>query len=249
MPTTSFFARRPTKSSRRSKHSGSTATPRRSGPPTAGGHRKPSGPSRRGPACSGPRRRHEPFGLNDWSFTQLCGHAGVSKETVNRSRPTRRAASSVRPCRGNKPLQLFTEDDLVRSDPRAQLHPAPQRGPPDDAPRVRDGLPAAAAGQVGGRMAAGPGSTAGSRTSSASSSTPPAGRRLTARRSLPASSSGTPRSASAQSASRPSGSRRSAAITSSGTRPRSSSSPASTRAKSARPSGTSAASSRPRREA
>ena len=28
---------------------------------------------------------NEPFRLNDWSFTQLCGLAGVSKETVNRT--------------------------------------------------------------------------------------------------------------------------------------------------------------------
>lgn len=59
---------------------------------------------------------NEPFGLNDWSFTQLCGLAGVSKETVNRvsadtaSRVFRETMPS-----GNKPLQLFTEADLVRS--------------------------------------------------------------------------------------------------------------------------------------
>ena len=59
---------------------------------------------------------NEPFGLNDWSFTQLCGLAGVSKETVNRvsadtaSRVFRETLPS-----GNKPLQLFSEADLVRS--------------------------------------------------------------------------------------------------------------------------------------
>lgn len=59
---------------------------------------------------------NEPFGLNDWSFTQLCALAGVSKETVNRvsadtaSRVFRETLPS-----GNKPLQLFTEADLVRS--------------------------------------------------------------------------------------------------------------------------------------
>lgn len=58
----------------------------------------------------------EPFGLNDWSFTQLCALAGVSKETVNRvsadtaSRVFRETLPS-----GNKPLQLFTEQTLVRS--------------------------------------------------------------------------------------------------------------------------------------
>lgn len=30
---------------------------------------------------------HEPFGLNDWSFTQLCSFAGVAKDTVNRLQP------------------------------------------------------------------------------------------------------------------------------------------------------------------
>ena len=59
---------------------------------------------------------NEPFGLNDWSFTQLCGHAGVSKDTVNRLSPDTAALvfkETLPP--GNKPLQLFTENDLVRS--------------------------------------------------------------------------------------------------------------------------------------
>ena len=59
---------------------------------------------------------NEPFGLNDWSFTQLCGLAGVSKETVNRvSADTAGRIFRETLPEGNKPLQLFTADDLVRS--------------------------------------------------------------------------------------------------------------------------------------
>jgi hypothetical protein len=59
---------------------------------------------------------NEPFHLNDWSFTQLCGHAGVSKETVNRvsADTASRIFRETLPA-GNKPLQVFTEDDLIRS--------------------------------------------------------------------------------------------------------------------------------------
>lgn len=59
---------------------------------------------------------NEPFRLNDWSFTQLCGLAGVSKETVNRvsaDTASRIFRETLPP--GNKPLQVFTEDDLIRS--------------------------------------------------------------------------------------------------------------------------------------
>lgn len=59
---------------------------------------------------------NEPFRLNDWSFAQLCGLAGVSKETVNRisADTASRVLQETLP-EGNKPLQLFTEEDLVRS--------------------------------------------------------------------------------------------------------------------------------------
>ena len=58
----------------------------------------------------------EPFGLNDWSFTQLCGLAGVSKDTVNRvSADTASRVFRETLPGGNKPLQLFTEERLVRS--------------------------------------------------------------------------------------------------------------------------------------
>ena len=58
----------------------------------------------------------EPFGLNDWSFTQLCGLAGVSKDTVNRvSADTASRVFHETLPGGNKPLQLFTEERLVRS--------------------------------------------------------------------------------------------------------------------------------------
>ena len=54
--------------------------------------------------------------LNDWSFTQLCGLAGVSKDTVNRLSPATAAQvfAETMPS-ANKPLQVFTEGDLIRS--------------------------------------------------------------------------------------------------------------------------------------
>lgn len=54
--------------------------------------------------------------MNDWSFTQLCGLAGVSKDTVNRLSPSTAALvfGETMPS-SNKPLQLFTEGELVRS--------------------------------------------------------------------------------------------------------------------------------------
>lgn len=57
-----------------------------------------------------------PFALNDWSFTQLCGYAGVSKDTVNRisAGTASRVFEETFPG-GTKPLQLFTEDGLIRS--------------------------------------------------------------------------------------------------------------------------------------
>lgn len=59
---------------------------------------------------------NDSFGLNDWSFTQLCGLAKVAKDTVNRlSADT--AGRVVAECLpgGNRPAQLFTRDDLIRS--------------------------------------------------------------------------------------------------------------------------------------
>ncbi|MBN9519238.1 DUF932 domain-containing protein [bacterium] len=56
------------------------------------------------------------FTLNDWSFGQLCSLARVSKETVNRLAPVT-AAQVLRETLpgGNKPLQLLTRGDGVRS--------------------------------------------------------------------------------------------------------------------------------------
>jgi len=56
------------------------------------------------------------YRLNDWSFSQLCRLAGVSKETVNRLRPEtadRVFRETLPP--GDKPLQLFTEGGTLRS--------------------------------------------------------------------------------------------------------------------------------------
>jgi hypothetical protein len=57
-----------------------------------------------------------PFGLNDWSFGQLCGLARVGKDTINRLTPdtAARAFRETMPG-GTKPLQLFTRGDTVRS--------------------------------------------------------------------------------------------------------------------------------------
>lgn len=56
------------------------------------------------------------FALNDWSFGQLCGLARVSKDTVNRLAPGT-AAQVFRETLpgGNKPLQLLTRGESVRS--------------------------------------------------------------------------------------------------------------------------------------
>ncbi len=54
--------------------------------------------------------------LNDWSFSQLCGMAGVQKGTVNRLTP--KTASKVLEetlPRSGKPLQLLATDDIIRS--------------------------------------------------------------------------------------------------------------------------------------
>lgn len=57
-----------------------------------------------------------PFTMNDWSFTQLCQLAHVSKDTVNRLSPDTayRVFRETIPI-GNKPLQVFTQQQMVRS--------------------------------------------------------------------------------------------------------------------------------------
>lgn len=56
------------------------------------------------------------FALNDWSFTQLCGLAGVSRDTLNRLTPGT-AGLVLRETlpADNKPLQLLMEGDRIRS--------------------------------------------------------------------------------------------------------------------------------------
>jgi histone H3/H4 len=56
------------------------------------------------------------FALNDWSFGQLCRLADVAKDTVNRLSP--QTASTVLAetlPKGNKPFQILTEEDRIRS--------------------------------------------------------------------------------------------------------------------------------------
>jgi hypothetical protein len=56
------------------------------------------------------------FELNDWSFGQLCRVAGVGKETVNRLSPdtVSRVFAETLPS-GNKPLQVYTQGEMIRS--------------------------------------------------------------------------------------------------------------------------------------
>lgn len=56
------------------------------------------------------------FQLNDWSFSQLCRLAEVSKDTVNRvsAATASRILAETMPA-GSKPLQAFTRADTVRS--------------------------------------------------------------------------------------------------------------------------------------
>jgi predicted GNAT family acetyltransferase len=56
------------------------------------------------------------FRMTDWSFSQLCKLAGVSKDTVNRLQPEtagRVFGETLSP--GSKPLQVYAADDVVRS--------------------------------------------------------------------------------------------------------------------------------------
>ncbi len=56
------------------------------------------------------------FRLNDWSFSQLCRMAGVSKDTINRLSPktASKAFEETLPS-SDKPMQLLTEGDQIRS--------------------------------------------------------------------------------------------------------------------------------------
>lgn len=56
------------------------------------------------------------LGLNDWSFTQLCDLARVSRDTVNRLSPDTASRVLVETLPGGrKPVQVFSEQDVVRS--------------------------------------------------------------------------------------------------------------------------------------
>jgi hypothetical protein len=54
--------------------------------------------------------------MNSWSFGQLCGIAGVNRDTVNRLTPQTAAKvfEETMP-RGGKPMQLYADGDLIRS--------------------------------------------------------------------------------------------------------------------------------------
>lgn len=56
------------------------------------------------------------FLMNDWSFSQLCGLAGVSKDTANRLSPnTLTSVFQETLPSGRKPLQCLTIGDTIRS--------------------------------------------------------------------------------------------------------------------------------------
>ncbi|MAS38373.1 MAG: DUF932 domain-containing protein [Anaerolineaceae bacterium] len=58
----------------------------------------------------------EEYSLNDWSFSQVCKMARVSKDTINRlSRKTASKALEETLPTSDKPLQLLTHDDRIRS--------------------------------------------------------------------------------------------------------------------------------------
>ncbi|MCR9294827.1 MAG: DUF932 domain-containing protein [bacterium] len=56
------------------------------------------------------------YALNDWSFSQLCRMAGVSKDTLNRLTPktASRAIQETLP-HSEKPLQILTRDEQIRA--------------------------------------------------------------------------------------------------------------------------------------
>ena len=59
---------------------------------------------------------HADYSLNDWSFSQLCRMANVSKETINRlsTKTASRAFEETLP-RSAKPLQMLTTGPTIRS--------------------------------------------------------------------------------------------------------------------------------------
>ena len=56
------------------------------------------------------------FALNHWSFSQLCGLCGVSRETINSLSPetATRALHETKPA-GGKPMQVFAGERIVRA--------------------------------------------------------------------------------------------------------------------------------------
>lgn len=56
------------------------------------------------------------FAMNHWSFSQLCGLSGVSRDTINSLSPetASRALQETKPT-GAKPLQVLISDEIVRA--------------------------------------------------------------------------------------------------------------------------------------
>jgi len=56
------------------------------------------------------------FSMNDWSFTQLCRLADVAKDTVNRLSPATAGTVFAETLpKGNKPFQILTDGERIRS--------------------------------------------------------------------------------------------------------------------------------------
>ena len=57
------------------------------------------------------------FRLNDWSFSQLCRMAGVSKDTINQLslKTASKAFEETLPTSSEKPLQILTKENGIRS--------------------------------------------------------------------------------------------------------------------------------------
>jgi hypothetical protein len=89
----------------------------------------------------------ESLGMNDWSFSQACSLAKVSKDTINKLSPetAARVFAETWPG-GSKPLQVFSTGADGAFDSRSQLHSAAQRRTALAGEGICDGLRPCTAG-------------------------------------------------------------------------------------------------------
>ena len=161
-----------------------------------------------------PSNRTAAYHLNDWSFTQLCQLAKVSRDTVNRvTADTAWASFGDTLPDGNKPLQLYTDGENIRSIhgvSYTRLYNADKLAMLAEFATDPRPCPAFAPPSVATYWAAAPVSMPENRTCSSFSSTRPVGPTSAGRALPPVSSCGTARWANVRSAFRLSGSRLSA---------------------------------------